>query len=223
MFWITQLCRRSGFFPPFCWRLCFFTLFIPWHGPGLAQATSKGFGFPESGSPLFVRFIHCPTERCHTTSSGISLGASHLKPIQWKPIYFIWHRLSDHVFCYGKQNIFRFCKTNNYMKWHCPTLCIMMFLYSFKSNKRPHVRQALFFGSVCGPVLSSPLCVKSTFPPSYRQNGLDSINPTKNTNTMQYGAWHWGGNAVYWYNIILCEIVMTWCYFIWRGNKSNGR
>lgn len=90
-----------------------FALFIPWHGPGLAQATSKGFGFPESGSPLFVRFIHCPTERCHTTSSGISLGASHLKPIQWKPIYFIWHRLSDHVFCYGKQNIFRFCKTNN--------------------------------------------------------------------------------------------------------------
>lgn len=22
VFWITQLCRRSGFFPPFCWRLC---------------------------------------------------------------------------------------------------------------------------------------------------------------------------------------------------------
>lgn len=113
VFWITQLCRRSGFFPPFCWRLCFLPSSFPGTDPVQHKPTSKGFGFPESGSPLFVRFIHCPTERCHTTSSGISLGASHLKPIQWKPIYFIWHRLSDHEFCYGKQNIFRFCKTNN--------------------------------------------------------------------------------------------------------------
>lgn len=35
--------------------LFFFCLLIPWHGAGLVQAKSAGFGFPEPGSPLFVK------------------------------------------------------------------------------------------------------------------------------------------------------------------------
>lgn len=42
----------------------------------------------------------------------------------------------------------------------------MMFISSLKSNKLPHVRRALLFGAVCGPVSSPPPRIKGRFPPS---------------------------------------------------------